>query len=495
LRAKRMFMVRDRFGIKPLYYTAKGGLVACSSEIKPLLMFSGFKPNVKLVYHYLTFQRPQVREETFFTEVLQVLPAHYVEVDIDTLSLRKVRYWSLNFTLKVESGGEEEYVEEWRRTFLDAVKLHLRTDVPLGFLLSGGIDSSSIVAASHKLINEGVVCEKGLGPKLLSFSSIVEDEEISEEEYVNVVVESFKLERYTIRPTSRELMAELERFIAVHEEPPEGPSVYAQWKVMELASKHVKAVLDGQGGDELLAGYHAYIPLYIKELVKRGKLGRALKEVYKLRDLIASKAKLGLAVALGKRVKLAEEIMSDEVRRARHVVEELRAEALNEALAKDLTGGRLLELLKYEDRNSMAYSIESRVPFLDHRLAELSMSMPEDMKIKDGWTKYVHRQALKGILPEPIRLRRSKIGFEVPEAKWLREVAREASQYLENAKEHLEGYLKLGDLKRLIEKFAEGRLGDEYARLLWRALFLACWLKVFSEYAQHSLIQNKLRSL
>ena len=248
---------------------------------------------------------------------------------------------------------------------------------------------------------------------------------------------------------------------------------------MKLASKHVKVVLDGQGGDELLAGYHAYIPIYLKELLGRRPL-RALKEAWMLRDMILSKLKLGLRVYLGGRKRLVERILSREfLRRYGSRVERERASTLNQALYMDLTGGRLHELLRYEDRNGMAFSIESRVPFLHHGLAELSLSMPEEQKIKDGWTKYVHRNAMKGIMPEAIRMRRRKLGFEVPEARWLRELGERVLEVFGDERVSKRGIF---DRERLVESFKSfirGELGDEYARVFWRALFLEMWFRVF----------------
>jgi len=465
----KVYMVRDRFGIKPLYYSMWNGYLAVASEAKALLLLAPREPDYREIYRYLSMGYRRVSDASFFKHVKQVRPRSYLVLDLKGGRLEERVYWEPEYVDEIEGGEDEVYAERWREEFLESVKVHLRSDVPLGFLLSGGIDSTSIMASSMKL----------KGGRAITFTARVDEPSLSEEVYVEEATRGFDVERHYVDLGSEGLWEELERLIWHQDEPPDGPSVYAQWCVMKLASKHVKVVLDGQGGDELLAGYHAYIPIYLKELLGRRPL-RALKEAWMLRDMILSKLKLGLRVYLGGRKRLVERILSKGfVERYGSRIERERASTLNQALYMDLTGGRLHELLRYEDRNGMAFSVESRVPFLHHGLAELSLSMPEEQKIKDGWTKYVHRNAMKGIIPEAIRKRRRKLGFEVPEARWLRELGERVLEVFEDERVSKRGIF---DRERLVESFKSfirGELGDEYARVFWRALFLEIWFRVF----------------
>ena len=480
---QRMYAVRDRFGIKPLYYSIHGDVFLTASEAKSLLLAVPREPNHRYIYRYLTFQRPQISRETFFNGIHQVKPAHYLTIDLDTREVDEKNYWSPKFTKGISSTNVDAYyTEKWKEAFFRTIALHLRADVPVGFLLSGGIDSTSIAAVSKKLIETGSIDEKGLSEgKLSAFSSWVRDQRINEEEFAKHAGSLLGLQLYSTVPDPNELWEEMPKLVWHQDEPPEGPSVYAQWCVMRLASKHAKVVLDGQGGDELLGGYHFYIPIYLSELAREREMSKFLGGLWNLRDMIFSKLTLGLSVFLGSRERFLKRILHPDYveKYARPVPPEGKPKGLNQALCMDLTGGRLHEMLRYEDRNSMAFSIESRVPFLHHELAELSLAFPEDQKIRGKWTKYMHRNAMKDIIPERIRLRRDKIGFEVPEAKWLMELKDQIRELLKDPLLASRGIFNQKALLSMYDRMIEGSLGAEYARVFWRVVFLEFWFRTF----------------
>jgi len=476
-----LYGARDRFGIKPLFYTQSNGVYYFASEIKSFKPVVKFEPNMKKIYEYLTFTRI-IDEETFFLDIYQIKPGHYFILRDGELVIK--RYW--NLSLGEHQGRENvgEIVDRWRDIFYNSIRIHLRTDVPLGFAISGGIDSSGLIAVSLDLIRGGRVREKGIDPvKLYSFSSIIDDPKIGEGKYVNILVKHFNIDLVGIKPHADDVARDLGKFIYYQEEPPEGPSVFSHWCVVKEASRYVKVLLDGQGGDELLAGYHAYIPIYLKGLLRRGAILKFFTEAFRLRDLILSKFKLGLKVYTGRRRKLISELLSNEIKSAVEKTElkmkSPKANNLKEALRNDLTGGRLHEILRYEDRNSMAFSLEIRVPYVNHVLAEFMMKVPEEACIYKGWTKYIHREMLKGLLPDEVRLRRTKIGFEVPEARWLRELEDFIKKKFEDPMVSKLGIINGDALKRKFEEFCRGKLGDEYARVFWRILFLEEWLRIY----------------
>lgn len=478
-----LYGARDRFGIKPLFYMIKNGVYYFASEIKAFRPITRFKPNNKKIYEYLTFTRI-IDEETFFKDIYQVKPGHYLILRDGELIIDK--YWNLEIGEPDTSRETQinKLVDRWREVFYESIKIHLRTDVPLGFAISGGIDSSGLIAVSLDLIRGEKVRERGIDPvKLYSFSSIIDDPKIGEGKYVNILIKYFNIDLVGVKPGPKDIEKELERFIYYQEEPPEGPSVFSHWCVVREASKYVKVLLDGQGGDELLAGYHAYIPTYLKGILRRGNIIKFLVEAFRLRDLIWDKLKLGLKVYTGRRRKLVEELLSKEfkedISKYRREIISPRPKDLKEALRNDLIGGRLHEILRYEDRNSMAFSMEIRVPYVNHVLAEYMMKMPEEACIYRGWTKYIHREMLRNLLPEEIRLRRTKIGFEVPEARWLFELEKKVREIFEDPRLSELGIVDRDRLLKRFDDFCRGRLGEEYARVFWRLLFLEMWMRIY----------------
>ncbi|MEM3888546.1 MAG: asparagine synthase (glutamine-hydrolyzing), partial [Fervidicoccaceae archaeon] len=480
-REKKLCGARDRFGIKPLHYMKVGDAVYFSSEIKAFRAVANLRPNARRVVSYLSFLRGNP-EETFFEGVYSIPPAYYFCSDGESVDLK--RYWSPE--VKERSWEDSDAIEKWRSAFESSVKLHLRTDVPLAIALSGGLDSSSILAETKKLLEEGLK-EKGFSRETLKiFTVSVDDSAIDELEYAKSVARFLGMEdnMEVVKVKAGDLsIDDLRKMIYYLEEPPEGPSSILHWMMMKKIrerAENLKVLLNGQGGDELLAGYHAYIPIYLKEVMRKRGLLTGFLEAWKLRKYIAEKITLGLRVMLGMRMRMSERILTEKGRR----MIERRSnsfEGLNDALRRDLFGGRLLEILRTEDRSSMAYSIEIRVPFVNHALAELSLSMPSEMKIRDGYTKWIHRKAVEGMLPREIVWNRRKIGFQAPEKKWMFSLGEKFEELMEDSRLVKMGIVRRDAVQEIVQSVKRGKVKEDYARFYWRLFFAELWLRTYFE--------------
>lgn len=429
---RTLFLARDFFGIKPLFYTASAGGFAFASEIKALLDLPGVgrEPNPRRVYEYLSRGITDHGSETMYRDIRQLPAGHCVEISLDSpRAVHPIQYWQL------EVGGPVdlpfgEAAARLRELFLESVRMHLRSDVPVGAALSGGIDSSAIVAMMRLL-------EPDL--EIHTFSYTVDDPVVGEERWVDIAAGATGVIVHKTRPTSEELVADLDRLIRVQDEPFGSTSIYAQHRVFRLAEEAgIKVMLDGQGADELLAGYSSYFVPRLASLLRRGRLIEASTFVRSLVSRPRISAKATLRSACGS---LMPELMRQPMRRVVRrngtpewlnmgwLLEREVASSTPPQPAGRLTLQRQLRdsvrdslpaLLRFEDRNSMAHSIESRVPFLTPQLAEFILSLPDEYIIaRDGTTKHVFRQAMRGIVPDPILDRRDKVGFETPEQRWL----------------------------------------------------------------------------
>jgi asparagine synthase (glutamine-hydrolysing) len=430
---RRMFLARDPFGIKPLYYARPGGGFAFASEIKALRPVVSGRVRPSRLFDYLRDGLTDDGGGTLLKDVHQLPAAHWMEVDLDTgTPTEPRRYWDIDLDRRADLSFPEA-VARIRELFLDSVRLHLRSDVPVGAALSGGIDSSAIVAAM-----------RAVEPRadLHTFSFVADDPSIGEEQYADLAAKSAGATARKVRIEPGDLAADLDKLVASQDEPFGSTSIYAQYRVFRLAAEHkIKVMLDGQGADELLAGYHGYFPERLGTLLGRGEwlkaysfarraskrsgvggqtalLARGLKRLLPGRVQSRGRAMLGRSAWLNGQW-FADRGVDDavEVRPGR------RKDQLRERLYHTLTRTSLPMLLRYEDRNSMAWSIESRVPFLTPALAEFVLSLPEEYLISPyGVTKHVFREAMRGIVPDAILDRRDKIGFATPEKKWLQEL-------------------------------------------------------------------------
>jgi asparagine synthase (glutamine-hydrolysing) len=479
---RKLYLVRDRFGIKPLYCHLDDAQLVFASEIKAIRVLYPAKMNDRRIAEFLWF-RPYKSNETFFDGINQVMAAHYVEVDVATKRLEATRYWQLSkVNMSYEKTDLIGATKAFYQLFEQSIKFHMRSDVPVGTCLSGGLDSSSIVCLSQKLLREGALAEKGLErtEKLKAFSSAPQEKRISEVPYVEEVVRYSEVEPHFTTPTFDDFLKDFEELVSIHDEPFQDPSVYMQYRVIKLAKKNgIKVLLDGQGGDECLAGYQRYVGDYLRDLIREKKYFRALVSFFGTLDLTGPFFWRYFRKRFGTRQRTLEEVIT--VNRPPERPLEYETNNLANRLRYDLLAGSIIELLKYEDTNSMAFSIESRVPFLFHPMIEYLFKLPMSTKINGRWTKYILRESMKGILPERIRMRRSKLGFPAPSEEWAKKLIKERTGLCVETVTYAKDYVNLKNFEALCRSIlAKGRPED--VELFWRILILSKWVQITSKY-------------
>jgi len=431
---QELFCARDRLGVKPFYYYFNRMQFVFASEIKAILAAtSGLgQINHPQLANFLLTGLLDHNNQTFFASINTLPPAHYLRISAKTTTPVPQRYWDI---IPEEIKAAYDYAQP-ENTLLnllqDSVRLRLRSDVPVGTCLSGGLDSSAIVALASKLLPHSIN----------SFSSIYSQSGYSEEKYIHLVAQANQTQAHFTSPDPDFFFNRLGKIIWHTDEPAAGPGVYSQWFVMELAKQSVTVLLDGQGGDELFAGYAPYLPLHLAALGQKifrerrlNLLGRFFQDSsvilrdgrrYFFPELSARQfLKKIFMRATGKRYRANLWLNAEMAEAQRRTVINAHNpipthDPLNRRLYRDITQTSIPALLHYEDRSSMAFGLEARVPFLDYRLVEFALGLPSEMKIKGATTKYVARQAFKDILPEAVRARRDKMGYPTPLALWLR---------------------------------------------------------------------------
>ena len=417
-----LFLSRDRFGIKPLYYHYDGTSFIFASEIKAILEHDiPRKENRAIIFDYLYYNLTDHTEDTFFEGIRRLMPGHNLIFDLRNREMKIIQYYDVHDRL-VEGAVDCNKLKE---IFTDAVSKRLIADVPVGSCLSGGIDSSSIVVTMRRVDPNA---------RIKTFSLRFPDLKIDETVYQEEISDMVSSVSHAVTPEPAELMRDLEDLFMTQEEPFSGTSVYGQYRVMKLAQDSgIKVLLDGQGADEVLAGYHYFHGYYYYGLLKGLDIPHLMKEANNyysksgslspLTYLLLRATSAGMKKLIYNHRKVP--FLSQEFIRENHDRKDSRwhLSSLEEALYESLMVYSLPHLLRFEDKNSMRFSIESRVPFLDYRFVEYAFSMPSEMKIHEGVTKYAFRKAMEGELPQSILSRYDKIGFATPEQKWLQEEA------------------------------------------------------------------------
>jgi asparagine synthase (glutamine-hydrolysing) len=434
---RRLVLARDPFGIKPLHLAAWDGGFAFASEPKALLALPGVSRRVdaQRVFDYLRFGLTDHGDGTLFAAVRALPPAHWLSVDLDTAhATEPVRYWELASEERY-AGTFEQAAEELRARFVESVRLHLRSDVPVGAALSGGIDSTAIVMAMRTL-------EPAL--ELHTFSYVADDAELSEERWIDLAASACGAVVHKTTATPAQLVTDLDALLAAQDEPFGSTSIHAQYRVFAAArATGIKVMLDGQGADELLAGYHPFAAARLASLVRQGRLTEAASFAGRARrgpgrgalPLWAGEFLVPTALQAPLRRMVGQELTPAWLARDWFAPRGVRFEpakyaygggrdVLRTQLRRATTWSSLPMLLRYEDRNSMAHSIESRVPFLTPGFARFVLSLPEEYLVdRDGTSKAVFRRAMRGLVPDAILDRRDKIGFATPEHRWWKELA------------------------------------------------------------------------
>jgi asparagine synthase (glutamine-hydrolysing) len=501
-RRRELFIARDRLGVKPLYYVhAEDGSLYFASEIKALLEAGAVRAelNYAALPDYLANHAPS-GEETLYRGVRRLLPGHTLlwrdgEVRVE-------RYWDVTFAGGGESEGrrEEDLIEEWAELFRTSVRLRLMADVPLGMFLSGGIDSSAIAAVMSQLVDEPIK----------TFSVAFAEREANELEYARMVAAQLGTDHHEVVLSPEEFFEALPQLVWHEDEPLAHLASVPLYFVSKLAQRHVKVVLTGEGSDEMLAGYGRYrktvynlalgrryqslAPAALRRAVAGavGSLGAGSRVRQKLeRTFVCLPADLeslyfdNFAVfprAMQRGLLTPETVGragagADPYRGVRRLVEASDASTpLNRLLYAD-TKTYLHELLMKQDQMSMAASIESRVPFLDHKLVEFTARLPERLKLRGWTTKYVLRRAMKGVLPEAI-LTRPKMGFPVPLGAWLRGRYRNVlDEYVTSDRARARAIFDADFVARVVGQHVSGE--RDHSERLWTLVNFEVWLRRF----------------
>jgi len=499
-RRRELFIARDRLGVKPLYYThTDDGSLYFGSEIKTLLEAGAVKAeiNYQALPDYLA-NHATSGQDTLFRGVKRLLPGHTLLWRDGEIQLKK--YWDVSFAKTNDEGrSEQDFIAEWAEMFRTSVRLRLMADVPLGMFLSGGIDSSAIAAVMSRMVDEPIK----------TFSVAFAEREANELEYARIVARAFKTDHHEIVVSPEDFFNALPRLVWHEDEPLAHPSSVALYFVSYLASQQVKVVLTGEGSDELLAGYGRYRKTIfnlalgaryenlttagIRKTIKAGIAGmpagskvkqKLLRTFLTLSPTIESIYFDNFAVFPRT---MQNELLTAEVRERigatdpyagiRAVLDQTDASSMLDRLLYADIKTYLHELLMKQDQMSMATSVESRVPFLDHKLVEFTSQLPERLKLRGWTTKYVLRKSMQGILPETI-LSRPKMGFPVPVGAWFRGAYSSiVDDYVLSERTMSRGLFNPDFVSSLVKRHQTG--GENHSERLWALVNFEIWQRQF----------------
>ncbi len=498
-RKNLLFGARDRFGVKPLYYTLNKYHFAFASEHKSILEVPSYMPevNTNAIFPHLLYGNVEMQPESFFKNIFELMPSHYFIYDISKSDFSIKRYYTLPISDANPTFNQVDFDKAKEKTFQlieKALKLRLRSDIPIGFCLSGGLDSSTIVSM-FAMLNQKENLE---GIKTFTAGN---NSNCDESKWAKMVATNANVEWINTIVDSNSLLEELEQMIYHQDCPLFSTSTYAQNRVMQSAHEHgISILLDGQGGDEIFAGYPPFYTGYLNQLMGDFQLSEFFKEISSFENspfnasiYCNSLVKIGLDKCLTSRMKQwmsvsfkseFELLNKSELENYRDQIQfsgEFRNKGVNRMLAEYCTGTYLKNLLRWEDRCSMQYSIESRTPFSDDKeLIEYLFSLPANFKIHNGWSKYILREAINGVVPEEIRLRKDKKGFSTPQTIWLMQIQ-------EGLKDVFFRYKDLDDYglvdKQIIEEqwieiFSDAK-NSKKQDMIFRYVCFLIWLNLF----------------
>lgn len=492
-----IFATRDRFGIKPLYYWVSPDNDLCfASEIKQFTVLPGWdaKVNAQKAYDFLIYSLLDHSDETMFKGVYHVPPGGFFkakvkETDIAPAKKIPITKWYELIPGKWE-GSFEKATQEFSNLFNDSVKLRLRADVEVGSCLSGGLDSSSIVCTMN-----GILKERGANHLQKTFSACSHHDKYDERKWMDIVTSHTKVDANYVYPDFKSFMNTSAQLIWQQDEPYQSNSILFQWSVFKSAAENnITVMLDGQGADEQLAGYKGFFKARFSNLFKQLRFQRFFNEynatskihgigkkfIYNsIRNAVVPKRLLNKMRTEG--ITTPAWLNTDQLKCSTdHPYELINPGVSNvrDYSISNITSLNLQKLLHWEDRNSMAHSIEARVPFLDHRLVEFVISLPEQYKISDGITKRILRESMAGVLPDAICNRMDKIGFIAPEEIWVKNESTEVFRNkLFKAIENSRGIINEEILKDF-DGMLEGEKPFKYT--YWRIISFVEWMDAFS---------------
>lgn len=475
-RRNRLFCSRDRFGKKPFYYVRTSGYFAFGSEIRQLLPFlSRRQAHRETLLQFLVGAMAEPVDQTFYEGVRKLPGGYNLTLDLGSRQPTISRYHELRRDASVASLSLGDAVERFSDLLTDAIRVRLRADVPVGTCLSGGLDSSTVAtlaAAQYHAVADG------------PFAAITAASELAgndETEYARQVVQHNQLRWHQVRPEYPDFAGSLDDVLRAQEEPFPSPSIVMQYFVMKTARQHgLTVLLDGQGGDETLLGYERYFAAHYLAEAKTGGWPHTLHSVIRnsRNNALMAPWRVMAYFAYFNSARLRWGMYRHRSSYLRELPDMLPGLKEYEAAGKNVFDLQKLEiektnlpaLLRYEDKNAMWHAIETRLPFLDYRLVEFSLSLSGEAKITDGWTKYALRKAMTGRMPDSIVWRRNKMGFEAPTSKWF-------TQHRQIMRESVLGSPVLGELGR------PGALAHRYENLnpltQWRLYIVSAWARTF----------------
>ncbi len=489
-RRRELFIARDRFGVKPLYYWFDGRRFCLASEIKALLNYPGVprRPDRSIAYDYLALGLMDHRDDTFFEDIRRVPAATWMRVSESGITTE--RYFRPGSAPRRRVEDEREVIEEFRRLFADAVRLRLISDVRVGTNLSGGLDSSCV--ACMVVENLSRAPDAGGGLPHITFSACFDDPAVDERPYIDLVARDRPLERKYTFPKDADLLEQMHAHMLVQDQPVMSAAMLAKGQVMKLAREHgIKVVLEGQGADEYLAGYtEAAAPAIADQVLAARWLDaarqfRAYRRLQGIRPLRAAREVARHLMP----PEAASWLRNGSVHRMPWVAEDLVPAAPNppRRFADGALDNWCLEglgdhflpfYLRSDDHNAMAYSVEGRQPFLDYRLVEFVLSLPNEFRIRRGMSKWILREAMRGLVPEEICRSPGKRAFPTSEAQWLAGSQRTAIESLFSSRAFASrGFFNSSGARDTLARFCDGA---GYLRTaVWRLANYELWLQCF----------------
>lgn len=494
LKKKILFGARDRFGVKPFYYIKREGFFAFASEAKALLHLPFYKKEINegVVFDYLILGRDDLDEESFFKGIFELPPSYCFTLNLRDGEFSKNRYYFLSVNLEWEDFDEvkaRKHSDKVKELIFKAVSLRLRSDVSVGSCLSGGVDSSTIVCVINELLKKENIPSIGEIQKV--FTACYENEEIDESRWAKIVVDATKTEWHKTYPVDDQLFSDLEDLIYYQDFPFITTSMYAQYRVFKLAKENnIKVMLDGQGGDEVFSGYSGYYKAFWVEMLRNSRIkslilesinlsNAPIKRNYLIKKILTHYVAAFVPTEVKKTLKYKSIFFNSDFfnrhkGRIDKLIDEDMFKSLNTMLHTFMTGFNLKPLLRYEDRNSMRFSIEARTPFADDiDLIEYVFSIPSSYKIHKGWSKYLLRESMVGIVPNEIRKRVDKIGFATPEENWFHNKKDLVKEVLN--KDFIKHYINTDVLT--IEKLMKKKPSIPIS--CWKLINLAIWEDIF----------------
>lgn len=474
---RKVFIARDRFGIKPFYYYVDNEKFIFASDIPPILSVLGTKieANNQIIYDYLLFNRTNHNENTFFKNIKKLQHSHKMTINNRNL---KIESW---YNLRDKIKNPYNSAIEFKEGFQDSIRLQLRSDVPVGACLSGGLDSSSIVSVITKCFSKN---------DLHTFSAVY-NEKFSGNEMEYILEYQDIIDRiHFSHPTADSLFMDLDNFVETLVEPVPNTSEYAEYKVMELAKQYCTVILNGQGADEQLAGYYYFAGYYYHELFNQLHLLRLIKEVYfdlsihRSFEGLLSSIFFSLSPNLQNRLfsKISTEFDKDFLQSyiaSPEITGSLyNAKGLQDAFINHFEH-KFEHHLLWADKSGMRFSLETRFPFLDHNLVEKVLAFNPTELIKNGWNKWVLRESMTGILPEKIRLRKNKVGFSTPENHWFKTPKWQElfNDTINSTSFKNRSYFNFESITAKHNKKLNGN--EKISPIFWKAIHIEKWFKKF----------------